>query len=342
MITGDSKEVAGLVAKEIGLIKNPEKVILGEHLGSLTEEDFKKACEEFSVFARISPETKLKIIQALQKKYEVGFLGEGINDTPALKMANVAIAVKEAADVPREASDVVLLETDLRVIVNGIKNGRNIFSNINKYIKCALASNFGNFYSIAVISLFIRFLPMLPIQILLGNLLSDFPLIAIATDQVDIEELRKPKLYRINQVIWLIIFLALVSTFFDFIFFGIFHKAQPGIIQTLWFIESILTELMLVFAIRTRHFFLNTKRPSITLLFLTILDAIVIVLLPFTNFGKEFFHFVSPPISLLLIVFSLVISYFIVSEIVKLVYFRYWKNKNFANQKVKNKYLTKY
>ena len=154
--------------------------------------------EKFSVFARVSPETKLEIIKALQKKYTVGFLGEGINDTPSLKIANVGIAVQEAADVPREAADIILLDKDLKVIVDGIKNGRNIFSNINKYIKCALASNFGNFYSIAVISLFINFLPMLPVQILLGNLLSDFPLIAIATDSVDAEELRKPKAYRIG------------------------------------------------------------------------------------------------------------------------------------------------
>jgi len=328
MITGDSKEVAGHVAKETGLINNPEEVILGEQLNSLSENDFEKACQEFSVFARIAPETKLKIIQELQKKFEVGFLGEGINDTPALKIANVGIVVQEAVDVPREAADVILTEKDLRVIINGIKNGRNIFSNINKYIKCALASNFGNFYSIAVISLFITFLPMLPIQILLGNLLSDFPLIAIATDQVDVEELRKPKSYQLHRVMWLVVLLALVSTIFDFIFFAIFYKVKPEIMQTLWFIESILTEISLIFLIRTRHFFLNTRRPSLPLILFTFLDAILIILLPFTNFGKEFFHFVSPPISSLFIVIFLVFNYFIVSEIVKLIYFRYRGSNN--------------
>src|SRR6185436_9422097 len=175
---------------------------------------------------------------------------EGINDVPALKTANVAIAVSEATDIAKEASDVVLLKKDLRVIVNGIKDGRLIFANINKYIKCALASNFGNFYSIATISLFINFLPMLPVQILLGNLLSDFPLISIATDSVDIQELRKPKIYELNMVLPLIIALALVSTLFDFIFFTIFYRYQPGVIQTLWFIESVLSELVLIFIIR--------------------------------------------------------------------------------------------
>lgn len=330
MITGDSKEVAGHIAKEIDLINDPKKVILGEQLNSLSENDFEKTCQEFSVFARISPETKLKIIQELQKKFEVGFLGEGINDTPALKIANVGIVVHGAADVSREVADVILVEKNLKVIIDGIKNGRKIFSNINKYIKCILISNFGNFYSIAIISLFIKFLPMLPIQILLGNLLSDFPLIAIATDHVETKELKKPKLYQLSQVIWLIVFLALISTIFDFIFFAVFYKIEPGIIQTLWFIESILTEIFLIFLIRTRHFFLKTKRPSFSLMFFTFLDAILIIILPFTNFGREFFHFVSPPISSLLIVFFLVFSYFIISEIVKLIYFRRKKTKTYS------------
>lgn len=324
ILSGDGKEVSGAVAKEIGLIDNPEKVILGADLDALSKENFENACEEFSVFARVSPETKLKIIQTLQKKCGVGFLGEGLNDAPALKTANVGIAVAEATDVAKEVSDVILLKKDLRVIVNGIRNGRDVFSNINKYIKCALASNFGNFYSIAVISLFITFLPMLPIQILLGNLLSDFPLIAVATDSIDVEELKRPKLYQLNKVLLLIILLASVSTIFDFIFFGIFYKSQPAVIQTLWFIESILTEILLIFAIRTRHLFFKTKRPSSPLMVLAALDAAFIISLPFSAFGQKFFHFVSPPIFSLLIVLFLVSSYFIISEAVKLFYFRHW------------------
>jgi len=327
ILTGDSKEVAGFIAKEIGLIKDAKEVVLGSSLDSLSGEDFEKTCDTFSVFARVSPQTKYKIVEALQKKYEVGFLGEGINDAPALKIANLAIAVKGAADVAREASDIVLLKKDLKIIIDGIFQGRNIFSNINKYIKCVLASNFGNFYSIAVISLFISFLPMLPVQILLGNILSDFPLIIIATDKVDVEELKKPKLYQLNRVIVLIIMLALVSTIFDFIFFGIFHKTQPATLQTLWFIESILTEILLIFSIRTKHFFLRAKKPSLALILLTLLDAIIIISLPFTNFGKNFFHFTSPPLFFIFIVLSLVFSYFLVSEIVKLIYFKYRKIK---------------
>jgi Mg2+-importing ATPase len=261
-------------------------------------------------------------VTALQKKYEVGFLGEGINDAPALKVANLAIAVDSAADVSREVADIILLKKDLKVIVNGISEGRNIFSNINKYIKCTLASNFGNFYSIAAISLFIPFLPMLPAQILLVNLLSDFPLISVATDRVDVEELRKPKFYQLQQIIFLIVLLALVSTIFDFIFFGIFHKVGASMLQTLWFIESIITEILLIFSIRTRRFFLKAKRPSTPLIILSVLTIAATIILPFTEIGREFFHFTSPSVPSLLIVLSLLISYFVVSEIVKLIYFR--------------------
>lgn len=331
IITGDSKEVTAWVAKKTGLVVDQKDIISGRELEVLTKEEFQDACDEKSVFVRISPDIKHKIIKSLQVKYDVGFMGEGVNDAPALKVADVGIAVIEASDVAREASDVVLLQKDLRVVVNGIKDGRMIFSNINKYIKCALASNFGNFYSIAAISVFINFLPMLPVQILLGNILSDFPLISVATDSVDIEELRKPKLYQLHMVLPLIISLALVSTVFDFIFFAIFFKQTPAVIQTLWYIESIITEIMLIFIIRTRKPFYKAKRPSFWLISLAIIDAIIVVVLPFSKIGQNWFHFITPPIIPLLIVFGLNIAYFITSELVKLIYFRYWKPKTLTN-----------
>ncbi len=331
IITGDSKEVAGFVSRKTGLITNSNNVILGEDLEKMHQDEFDNTCEDNFVFARVSPEIKYQIIKSLQKKYEVGFLGDGINDVPALKIANIGIAVEEATDIAKEASDVVLLKKDLRVIVNGIKDGRVIFSNINKYIKCTLASNFGNFYSIAAISLFINFLPMLSVQILLGNLLSDFPLISIVTDSVDIEELRKPKMYQLHNVLPLIISLGLVSTVFDFIFFFIFYKNSPGNIQTLWFILSILTEIFLIFIIRTRHLFWKAKKPSFSLMFFTIIDGLAIIILPFTKFGQNVFHFVSPPLSGLFIILILLIAYIALSELVKLIYFHYFKPPNLQN-----------
>jgi Mg2+-importing ATPase len=331
IITGDSQEVAGHVAKEIGLIENAKEVVLGETLDDLSEKKFENICQDYSVFARVSPKTKYKIVEMLGRKYEVGFLGEGINDAPALKAAHLAIAIPSAADVSREVSDIILLKKDLKVLVDGIKQGRNIFSNINKYIKCTLASNFGNFYSIAMISLIIPFLPMLPVQILLVNLMSDLPLVVVASDSVEAQELRKPKLYQLNKFILLIFLLGLASTIFDFIFFGIFHQIQPSLLRTLWYIESILTEIVLIFSVRTFHFFLKTKRPSFLLIIVSLLTFLATIVLPFTDFGKEFFHFVSPPLSALAIVLGLILAYFAVSEAVKLLYFRYWAQKNNQN-----------
>lgn len=328
MITGDSKEVAGYVGSHIGLAAGSSEVILQEELEAMSKDEFDYACKEKNIFARISPDMKHKIIKSLQKRYAVGFLGDGINDAPALKISDVGIAVAGASDIAKETADVVMLERDLRVIVNGIKDGRTIFLNINKYIKCALASNFGNFYSIAVISLFIDFLPMLPVQILLGNILSDFPLISIATDSVDVEELRRPKAYQISSAMPLIISLALVSTVFDFIFFAIVKNQAPQTIQTLWFVESIITEIMLIFVIRTRHEFWKARKPGFWLLAFAIIDLVFVIALPFLPIAEEWFHFIQPPLFYLLIVLALTIMYFCVSELVKQTYFRYWKPAN--------------
>lgn len=325
VITGDSKEVAGYVAKKIKLITNTKEVVSAEELEKMTPEEFDDACDQSQIFARISPQLKYRIVKSLEKRFEVGFLGEGINDAPALKASNVAIVVQSASDVSREVSDVVLLKKDLKVIIEGIKSGRKIYSNINKYIKCMLASNFGNFYSVAIISLFINFLPMLPVQILLGNLLSDFPLISVAADTVDVEELKKPKMYQLSSVLPLIMTLAFISTLFDFIFFSIFFKQPPAVIQTLWFVESILSELVLIFIIRTSHPVWKASKPGFSMTLLSIIDAIVILTLPFLAIGKELFHFVSLPLMPLLIVFGLLIGYAFMSEAAKLIYFKYFK-----------------
>lgn len=320
LITGDSREVAGYVGYQIGLIKNPEEVITGKELEELEQKDFEKKCEEIDVFARISPEMKYKIIQSLQKKYEVGFLGEGINDAPALKIANVSIAVNTAAEISREVADIILLENDLNVIVEGIYHGRRIFCNLDKYIKTTLASNFGNFYSIAIISLFINFLPMLPLQILVVNLLSDFPMIAIATDNVEMRNLKRPSKYQLKETLPLILILALISTIFDFIFFAIFYHSGQTNLQTLWFIESILTELSLIFAVRTSNRFYQTIRPSYPLIFLGFLAAATTIILPFTKFGINILHFQKPAIGSTILVILLVMIYFLVSDLVKVKY----------------------
>jgi Mg2+-importing ATPase len=323
IVTGDSKEVSGAVATQIGLIESPHEVLLGEELDALSHAKKLAAVEKYAVFARVSPQQKYMIIQLLQETKEVGFLGEGINDAPALKLANVALVVQSASDIAREAADVVLLDASLHVIIEGIREGRSIFANIIKYIKTTLTSNFGNFYSVAIASLLIPFVPMLPLQILLIDVLSDFPMVALATDAVDEDELQKPKGYNVKDVVLVATILGVVSSVFDFILFAMFYQKGESILQTNWFILSLLTELVLIYSLRSRHFFLKAKRPSLTLMSLSIIMFSLAFILPFSAFGQRVFHFAKPSQTSLVWIAGLVIVYFIVTEIVKHLYYKF-------------------
>lgn len=322
IITGDSSEIAGSVAYQIGLIDDPKKVILASDLLKLSEEDKRKALDEYQVFARVLPEQKFEIIKILQEKYNVGYLGDGINDAPALKVAGVSLVVANASDIAREAADIVLLKNDLNVIVEGIKEGRTIFANSSKYIKATLASNFGNFYAVAIASLIIDFLPMLPLQILLLNLLSDFPMIAIATDRVDKEELLSPKKYQVKNIIIVATIFGILKSVFEFIFFAMFYRMSPEILQTNWFIASVLTELIFLFSIRTKKPVFKAQRPSKLVVGLTLGVVLLTILTPLTTWGQKIFQFIKPSWSHLGIIIILTIVYFIFSEVVKFFYYR--------------------
>ena len=323
ILTGDSPEVAGTVAKTIGLISSHEEVLTGAAFMAMDEETQLEAARTHHVFARVSPEEKHAIIGCLEKQFEVGFLGEGINDAPGLKIANVGIVVQGASDIAREAADVVLLHQSLEVIIGGIREGREVFANTLKYIKATLASNFGNFYAVAISSFFIPTLPMLPIQILLLNLLSDFPMIAVATDAVDKEELLSPRSYHVRDIIKLATLLGIVSTLFDFMFFGLFFRGDAAILQTNWFVGSILTELVFIYSIRTKLPFWRARRPSTLLTGLTVSAAITTIVLPYTRIGQTAFHFHPPSTAHLVMIFSLVATYFVTTELAKLGYERF-------------------
>jgi len=322
ILTGDSKDVAGQVAHKVGLAKSPEDVLTAREFFALPEGVRDGALEQTNVFARVSPEEKYRLIELLQKNYQVGFLGEGINDAPALKIANVAIVVASASDIAREVSDIILLDNSLSVVVGGIREGRAIFANTVKYIRSSLSSNFGNFYAVAISSLFIPFLPMLATQILLVNLLSDFPAIAIATDTVDDAEVREPKQYNVRKLVAMGTVLGIVSTVFDFIIFASFYKLGPEMLQTHWFILSILTELLFLFSIRSRGFFFQTKAPSFVLVVLTVLAGAATLLIPFTSIGQSLFHFIAPTASSLGFVLGIVALYFVTTEFAKMSYYR--------------------
>ena len=321
ILTGDAPEVAETITREIGLPDTRKRVFIGAELEKMSRDNFLKAVDQGIVFARVSPLQKYKIIEALEEKYSVAFLGEGINDAPALKLTQVAMVVDGAADVSKEAADIILLKKDLKAIVDGIAEGRKIFVNVIKYVKYTLISNFGNFYAMAVISLFIPFLPMLAVQILLLNLLSDLPLATVAVDRVNIKETSKPQKYNFHEIAFICVFLGLISSFFDFLFFGIFYQFGPEIMRTLWFIASVLTELVIIYSIRTKFFFLKGGMPSLTMVGVGLIAAILAITLPFSKLGP-IFHFVAPPFSAILVIIFLTLIYFSVTEIAKLLYFR--------------------
>lgn len=325
IITGDSAEVAGAVAFETGLIEVKNEVLEGADFEKMTQEEKHNAVTKYHVFARISPSQKYSIIELLKERYQVGFLGEGINDAPALKSANVGLVVDDASDIAREAADVVLLDKSLSVIIDGIREGRSVFANTNKYITATLSSNFGNFFAIAIVSLIIDFLPMLPLQILLVNLLSDFPMISIATDSVDSESIDTPSKYSIRNFAFIALLLGLVSTVFDILFFSFFKSGTPQYLQTHWFIGSILTELVFIYSIRTKGPFWKAVRPPLLIVLLTVLGVIMAITIPYTELGKTYFDFVNPTSQTLFVILMLTASYFIVTELVKNLYYRYTK-----------------
>ncbi|HWQ99758.1 MAG TPA: HAD-IC family P-type ATPase [Candidatus Methylomirabilis sp.] len=328
IVTGDSREVAGAVAFDVGLVPSIRDVITGEELEALSEDDQHAAVERYSVFARVSPEQKYRIIHLLERDHEVGFLGEGINDAPALKIANVGLVVQHAADAAREAADIVLLHKSLTVIVDGIREGRDVFANTTKYIQATLSSNFGNFFAIAVASLLVPYLPLLPLQILLLNLFTDFPMIAVSTDRVDPKEIRKPRMYQVHEIALLAIILGVVSSLFDFIFFAVFQRMGQSVLQTNWFIGSVLTELLFLFSIRTKGWFWKGTAPSRTLLWLTLAVIAITVALPFTFVGQTLFRFAAPTTTHLFMIFGIAAAYLTVTESVKVAYER------FANPRV--------
>ena len=323
IITGDSVEVAGAVAYEVGISKSSSDVVSGFDFEKMSYEEKIAVAEKSNVFARVSPEQKFQIIEILQKKYTVGYLGDGINDAPALKLANVAIVVNGASDVAREASDIILLQQDLKVIIDGIEEGRRTFVNTSKYIKSTLSSNFGNFYAVVIASLLIDYLPMLPVQILLVNLLSDFPMISIATDNVENDEIKKPCAYNNSEIVIMATFLGIVSTVFDLLLFSIFFRVSPEVLRTAWFIESILTELILIFSIRTKSFvFKSRSKPSNVILFLTGVAAFSTILVTFLPFGKTTFGFTPLSLNSIFIILAILGGYFATSEFVKLSYYK--------------------
>ena len=261
IITGDNRLLAANVSQQVELL-NPQ-ILTGEDLHQMSDEALLKRVNDVDVFAEVEPNHKERIILALKKAgHVVGYMGDGINDASAIHAADVGISVDSAVDVAKEAADIVLLEKDLNVLVQGVREGRMTFANTLKYVFMASSANFGNMFSMAGASLFLPFLPLLPKQILLTNLLTDFPEMTIATDSVDRELVEKPRRWNIQFIRNFMLTFGLLSSVFDYLTFGVLLlilQATTDQFRTGWFIESVISASVTVLVIRTRKSFFRSK-----------------------------------------------------------------------------------
>jgi Mg2+-importing ATPase len=300
------------------------KILTGPDFRQLSDEALLQRVMDMDVFAEIEPNQKERIILALKKAGNVvGYMGDGINDASALHAADVGISVESAVDVAKEAADIVLLEKDLGVLVQGVREGRSTFANTLKYVFMATSANFGNMFSMAGVSLFLPFLPLLPKQILLTNLMTDFPEMTIATDRVDAEMVDHPRRWDIKAIRKFMITFGLVSSVFDYLTFGalllILHATRDQF-RTGWFLESVISASLIVLVIRSRKPFFKS-RPGKYLLVATLLIVVMTLILPFTPLGG-IFGFRPLSISFLVLVGIIIIAYIITAEIVKTVFYK--------------------
>jgi len=322
IITGDNHLVATSLSKKMGLPDN--KIITGPELRMMSDAALLRRVGIVDVFAEIEPNQKERIIIAMRKAGNVvGYMGDGINDASALHAADVGISVDTAADVAKDAADIVLLEKDLGVLVEGVREGRMTFANTLKYVFMATSANFGNMFSMAGVSLFIPFLPLLPKQILLTNLMTDFPEMTIATDNVDDEMIDHPRRWDIKAIRKFMITFGLVSSVFDYLTFGLLLlvlHANESQFRTGWFLESVISASMIVLVIRSRKPFFKS-RPGKYLLIATLLIAVITIILPFTPLGT-IFGFSPLKLSTYLLLLLIVVVYIIAAEITKTIFYK--------------------
>ena len=321
IITGDNKLVAENVAKQVGLAD--PKILTGQELRQMTNEAFFHNVNNIDIFSEVEPNQKEQIIGALKKTGNVvGFIGDGINDATALYTADVGISVDTAVDVAKEASDIVLLEKNFEVLIHGVEEGRRTFANTIKYVFMATSANFGNMFSMAGASTFLSFLPALPKQILLTNLLTDLPEMTIATDNVDKEMVSKPHRFNMKFIRKFMVVFGLLNSVADYSTFGVllYFGSTVDQFRTGWFIENVFSASLIVLAIRTSKPLIKSK-PS-KYLFLAIIAVICIVfVIPFTFVGREF-GFTPIPISILIMIPIIVASYIIAVEIAKRSFYK--------------------
>jgi Mg2+-importing ATPase len=329
VVTGDNDLVARKICKEVGL--STEFVLLGSDVESMNDDQLAEAALRTTLFARVSPAHKQRIIHALQShRHIVGFMGDGINDAPALRAADVGISVDTAVDIAKESADMILLEKSLMVLESGVVEGRKVFANILKYVRMGASSNFGNMFSVLGASVFVPFLPMAPIQILANNLLYDISQTAIPTDEVDAEQIEKPRPWDIRQLTRFIIFIGPCSSIFDYTtffmmlyVFNCWNVSTPdaaaysvSLFQTGWFVESLLTQTLIIHVIRTNRIPFLQSRASWPLIFTSACILIIGIAIPISPLSSYLGFTPLPPWYWPLIALTL-LSYVVLTQLVK-------------------------
>ena len=326
MVTGDHPVVAEKVCRDLGL--PVAGTLTGDQINQLDDDGLQRAVVNTTIFSRVSPEQKSRLIKAHRAAgTDVAFLGDGVNDAVALHHADVGISVDSATDVAKDAADIVLLEKDLNVLADGVAEGRRIFANTIKYVLMGTSSNFGNMFSAAAASAFLKFLPMLPSQILLNNLLYDTSQMTIPTDLVDEEQLARPSHWDMSFIRHFMIFFGPISSIFDFMTFAImlnvFH-AGPPLFRTGWFVESLATQTLVIFVIRTRRVPFFRSRPSTAMLVASLGVVAIGAALPFSPWAHAL-GFRALPAGYFAALIAMIAAYLTLVEFGKVEFYRHWR-----------------
>ncbi len=321
VLTGDNELVTKKICSDVGL--DVQKIITGDKLDAIDDASLQELVKTTTVYARLSPMQKERIIRTLHKNnHVVGYLGDGINDAPALKAADIGISVNNAVDIAKESADIILLEKSLLVLEDGVLEGRRTFGNTMKYIRMGSSSNLGNMISMTGASIFLPFLPMTPIQILLNNFLYDVSQVAIPTDGIDKESLDKPKPWDVNGIKRFMIIFGPISSLFDFITFGVLifvFKSSETMFHTGWFLESLCTQTLIIYVIRTGKVPFFESRPSRFLVLMSIFIVTTAIAIPFSPFGK-YLGFERPSAYFFMALAAIVTTYLLLTQIIKTWY----------------------